>query len=485
METKEEKTNSNERITLESKEGVPYYLKRSAVEKSPVLKMILKRGIEEKTKTINLQEIDTGTVKALQLLLEIGSKQGNLILQQMVENKTIEELHNLSKAADFLDLKEFKTKACSPVLEHQLRQKSFPEIDYRKLSYTVVNPCVVIDGDRVVICGQDKNNVHVLIILNKYSGKEILRLEVDKTLRFSCIAVDSKHIIGGFQNGMLKMWNKNTLEELQTIETNNGYIREVSCVAMDNNHIISGSFHGILNIWDKDTGKELRTLKEHWARINCIAVDKDIIVSGSFDFTINVWDKKTDKILYTLKRNNYLGINNVIIDGDHLISSDCASIKIYDKHTGKELHTLKIKPFSTIQSLAVDDKYIIAGCNYGLYIFDKHTYKERIIFNRANQCVVSDGVHIISGTSDGTVKRLNLTNVYTFEQFLCALPLVYAKLLSQFSTTLMSNNNNAKTTLTADEKEIYIQFLDTIKEHWGTTVQEAIRQTLDQYRQGC
>ncbi len=511
METKEEKTNSNERITLVSKEGVPYYLKRSAVEKSPVLKMILQRGIEEKTKTINLQEIDTGTVRAVQLLTEAGTGQQKIILQQMVANKTKEEVDSLDKAMHFLDLKELRTSSCSHALKAQLLQKVFPKMPVECCTvkggpHTL--PGIVIDGSNVITC-----DGYTLKILDKYTGKELRKWEVDREKShggFSCITVDSKSIICGFQDGTLKIWDKHTLKEQRTFEARtakNERWPKVACLAIDNDYIVSGWWDGTIKIWDKDTGIELQSLNGHWYSVDCIVVDKDYIISGSYN-TLKIWDKHTGKELHTLTHNQHsFHAHGVVIDGDRVIAGAGNTLKIWDKYTGQELDTLDVE-LGQIYSVAVDSKYIIAGFSYGLQIWDKHTLKKlhNLERDKVIYCVALDGVHIISGTMDNIIKIWDLTNVNEFEQFLSALSLQYAHLLSQFAKIIVSNNNNAtmfnqflsalgKVTalidydnanniLSVEELNLYEHFLNTIKENWGAEVQEAIRQTLDQYRQG-
>ena len=78
----------------------------------------------------------------------------------------------------------------------------------------------------------------------------------------------------------------------------------ISSVAIspDSKRIVSGSWDTMIRVWDLESGRELRTLVGHSQNIRSVAISPDnkLIVSGFNDKTIKVWDLESGRELRTL-----------------------------------------------------------------------------------------------------------------------------------------------------------------------------------------
>ncbi len=63
----------------------------------------------------------------------------------------------------------------------------------------------------------------------------------------------------------------------------------------DDKYIISGSWDEFIKIWERETGSESQTLKGHSDRVTSVAFSKDdkYIISGSWDKSIKIWERET------------------------------------------------------------------------------------------------------------------------------------------------------------------------------------------------
>ncbi len=64
-------------------------------------------------------------------------------------------------------------------------------------------------------------------------------------------------------------------------------------ISNDDNYIISGSEDNSIKIWERETSSEIQTLKRHSGYVTCIAFSNDdkYIISGSDDKSIKIWKR--------------------------------------------------------------------------------------------------------------------------------------------------------------------------------------------------
>ncbi len=61
-------------------------------------------------------------------------------------------------------------------------------------------------------------------------------------------------------------------------------------ISKDDKYIISGSWDNSIKIWERETGNELQTIKVHSDKVNSLAISKcdKYIISGSEDNSIKI-----------------------------------------------------------------------------------------------------------------------------------------------------------------------------------------------------
>ncbi len=463
--------NPAEKITLVSSEGTPFYLARSIVEKSPVLKMILRNGIEKKTNTIALKKIDFKTVNALQLLL-VSTTQlqpENNFLDSLADKKA-QGISNLIDAVYFLQLEDQLIAPCPFLIKNVLLQNVFPAIKSKDVKlYGSSNSAKCIAADRNYFTWVAGDNM--IKLLNKQTNEEVwLSGHTDQV---SSVLIDGKCIISGSHDKTVKVWDTQTGKKLGSLQGHNDW---VECIAVDNDSIVSGSHDGMLIIWDKGTYEQMYKLQAHASSVTCVATDGNYIISGSQDATLIIWNKYTGKKLHILKGHKDW-VSCVVIDGDRIISGSRDNIiKIWNKYTGNELGTLH-KHTKPVTCLAVDEDCIFSGSDDGtIKIWNKYT--GNALYTLPGEpacCLVVDGDQIITGFLHDKLVVWDLFEYHEFRDFLNRLLLPYADLFARLEKAYVTKS---KIKLSTADLGIYHHFLNVIKENWGEGVKEEIKQIL-------
>jgi WD40 repeat protein len=87
--------------------------------------------------------------------------------------------------------------------------------------------------------------------------------------------------------------NQRTFGKQRTVEKKVG-VHSVA-VSRDGKRIVGGHEDGTIKIWDADTGQEVRTIHEHKTSVNSVAFSPDAkqIVSGGSDTSVRVFNVET------------------------------------------------------------------------------------------------------------------------------------------------------------------------------------------------
>jgi WD40 repeat protein len=153
-------------------------------------------------------------------------------------------------------------------------------------------------------------------------------------------------------DGIVKLWDFVNGQELQVLDGHspdhsspNVPVREGSVnFSHDGRTIISGGSDGIVRIWDVISGQELQTLPGHSGAVNSASFspDEQAIASASSDGTVKIWDVISGQELQTLPGHSG-AVNSVSFspDGQAIASaSSDGTVKIWDVISGQELQTL-------------------------------------------------------------------------------------------------------------------------------------------------
>ena len=124
--------------------------------------------------------------------------------------------------------------------------------------------------------------------------------------------------------GSLGIWIYDTATDKEiSLLTGYGYAISALSYSPDGSILAGGSADGVIRLWDPETGEILQTLDRHWASIRSLVYSPDgsILASGSRDRTVHLWNLETGELLHTL-RGHTDGINSVAFsaDGSTIIS---------------------------------------------------------------------------------------------------------------------------------------------------------------------
>jgi len=143
-------------------------------------------------------------------------------------------------------------------------------------------------------------------VWNAENGTEVIALHAAEEhavcLRFS---PNGKRIASVDLNGMLKVWDAGTANELLAVRVDEEVIRQISLISFspDGNQIVSAGSDGTVRLWDTNTGAETMTLRGPTDIVTAVNFSPDgkRIISGSTDGTARVHDATTGAELLTLQ----------------------------------------------------------------------------------------------------------------------------------------------------------------------------------------
>lgn len=81
------------------------------------------------------------------------------------------------------------------------------------------------------------------------------------------LRIDDKHIVSCSKDTLIRVWDRNTLHLLATLEGHQG---PVNAVGLQSNKVVSASGDGKVMMWDISTGEHLKTFEGHDRGLACI-----------------------------------------------------------------------------------------------------------------------------------------------------------------------------------------------------------------------
>lgn len=109
-------------------------------------------------------------------------------------------------------------------------------------------------------------------------------------------------LISGGQDGLIKIWDVESGDCIQTLTEHTGIIWSV-CVHPDGDRFATGSFDHSIKIWDLQTGDCIQTFMGHTGEVTGISFSPDgrLLASASGDRTIRLWEVSIGKCLAVLR----------------------------------------------------------------------------------------------------------------------------------------------------------------------------------------
>lgn len=264
------------------------------------------------------------------------------------------------------------------------------------------------------------------------------------------LSTDTKTLISGDENGLIKIWDlltgqiKQTLlgepkavralslsgdgkllatggDKIQIWNMQTGqleaiYSQPVWTVALSHDHqtLVSGSEDGLIRMWNLDSG-QFRPLAGHQAAVYAVAIsaEQNMIVSGSQDKTVKIWDMQSGVLIDTLTGHQDAVRCLAFNTERQLIASGSwdKTVKIWNLQTRTLVHTLKGHQDRVIAIALSKDGHILASASRDktIKLWDVQTGKLLQSLTGHLDWVLaveigSNGETVVSGSSDRTIK---------------------------------------------------------------------------------
>lgn len=272
---------------------------------------------------------------------------------------------------------------------------------------------VTPDCKHAVIPYEDSNQVQIWDLIE---GKQ-LHVWSGISGTFQTITPDGKHLITVIGQNVIKIWN---LENGQCVQTIN-HKKLVMEVILAGQWIILQSNDGELAIWDMFNGNNIRKLSGDFGRVLAITPDKKGIL-GIKDKKLKLWDLTSGEPLRTIIEHfgttqtstplgeSFNNIKSVTPDCRRAISiAENNTVKVWDLETGECLRTLIGISGQNLGAAALspDGRFAITGSwDRTVKIWDlRSDIKHKSHINQVGllQAITADGGHFITKSSEGSI----------------------------------------------------------------------------------
>jgi WD40 repeat protein len=194
-------------------------------------------------------------------------------------------------------------------------------------------------------------------------------------LRFS---PDGQIIAAGETDGIVKLWNSRTFEEILSIDAHTAPVTGLSFSPPNGSRFATAGEDGLIRVWQTDTGKMLLELEGHAGAAIDVRYSPDgtRIASAGFDKTVRLWDAANGKPKITLRGHSELVWSVAFSpEGQRLVSAS------FD-------NTARIWDATPRPDAAIEGEFVVSG----------HVERVNSIGSRTN----SD--HFVSGGWDKTIR---------------------------------------------------------------------------------
>ena len=130
-----------------------------------------------------------------------------------------------------------------------------------------------------------------LQIWDATSGKLIHEFNIRSYIESIAISPDSKLIATGVRGGLIRLWNVESKQEMDSLRGHSGDVKSV-IFNPGGSRLVSGSTDGTVRIWDPVSGEQLRTLDGHSGEANSVSIspNEDFLAFGGRNDSIVLFD---------------------------------------------------------------------------------------------------------------------------------------------------------------------------------------------------
>ena len=211
---------------------------------------------------------------------------------------------------------------------------------YNKYNGIVDTASFSNDAVRVALVDSD-NVVH---IVDTSGSGAVSQITYDNNISSIGFSPDDKHIIIGFEDGMVRVSHIDTKQEVSAFKAHEDRIY-AAVFSPDGRFIATSSSAPIANIWDAQTGQKISSLNGHSSFILFLAISPDsrLVITGAdeYDKTARIWNLKTGQELAKLTHGNMINAAGFSPDGKLAVTaSEDGTVRIWDTPSGAELSML-------------------------------------------------------------------------------------------------------------------------------------------------
>ena len=249
-------------------------------------------------------------------------------------------------------------------------------------------------------------------------------------LRFS---PDGLRIASGATDGIVKLWDTSTFEELYTINAHSAPVVGMSFSPADGSRFATSGEDGLVRVWRTDSGRMLLELEGHAGAANDVRYSPDgkRIASGGFDKTVRLWDAESGTPKLTLRGHTDLVWTVAFSpDGQQIVSASFDSTaRIWDASPREDAflmgefvasgHSDRVNSVATSKN---SDKFISGGWDNEIRVWEARTGKPFSVL-KGHRAVIwrvalsPDGRKVASASWDHTARVWDIETGRTLVEF--------------------------------------------------------------------
>jgi WD40 repeat protein len=233
---------------------------------------------------------------------------------------------------------------------HYLRRLRYKGLPLMEHAGAALSLAVSPDGERIASSSQDG----IIKIWDAKTGQELRSIPAHENhARSIAFSPDGQSLASGSWDTTVKIWDIQTGQERCTLEGHQGKVSSVA-FSPDGKLLASAGGKGQvgeLKLWNAVTGQEVRTFRGHTSLVRCLAFSPDgqRLASGALepDQTVKLWDVQTAQELLTFRGHQH-DVWGVAFGPDGRLLASCAGgalwgggeLKVWDASTGQLIHDL-------------------------------------------------------------------------------------------------------------------------------------------------
>ncbi len=287
--------------------------------------------------------------------------------------------------------------------------------DWGELGGTIKSVVFSPNGEQVLSVGDQ------VVIWDASTGRELRRLQA-YAANSAAYSPDGKHIVTAESDGIARIWDTTTGEELYRFTIQTRLPTNEALLARyrpDGKNIVTAHSDNSVRIWDATTGQEVHQLNGHtsWVKSAAYSPDGKTIVTASDDGTARIWEAATGEEVHMISgHTSQVHSAAYSPDGKHIVTADSDGIAwIWDTTTGLEVrqlrHNCEYRSWcSLMAAYSPDGMYIVtAGADKKAHIWDAATGLEMHILSGHRGDLSSvmyspDGKYVVTASDDGTAR---------------------------------------------------------------------------------